>query len=78
MNRSPQKGPLIALFWRLYSLLGAISAGIGVVLLSSPDLVLSGAHAERGFVRVIGGVFLVFGISRIVNAILQIRRLSRS
>jgi hypothetical protein len=74
MSGSRQAQPLFQLFCYLYMLLGAISMGAGAVLLSAPALFFPAQRVEHNFLRVIGAVFLVFGIVRIVNAFVQLRR----
>lgn len=75
---TPQGRPLFALFWRLYILLGLVSACAGAFLVSSPRQFLPGAGADLMPVRIVGVILLVFGIIRIVNALVQLRRMGRS
>jgi uncharacterized membrane protein HdeD (DUF308 family) len=70
--------PLYALFWRLYLILGAISTAVGAALLISPGTLFPRPGAEQNLLRTAGAVFLVFGVVRIVNAVVQVRRLRRS
>ena len=77
MNGPAQGKPLVALFWRLYILLGLASLGGGAFLMGAPHLVLSSARAELMPVRIVGIILIVFGIVRIVNAVLQLRRMRR-
>ena len=78
MNCPPPGRPVVALFWRLYIGLGAISTSVGVVLLIAPGLFFPPARVEHLYTRIIGAVFLVFGLTRIVNALVQLRRLRGS
>jgi hypothetical protein len=74
MSGSTQARPLFQLFCYLYMLLGAISTGLGALLLSAPELFFPAQRVEHTLLRIIGGIFLVFGIVRIVNAVIQLRR----
>ena len=77
MNGPTQGRPLAALFWRLYIVLGLASLGGGAFLMGAPHLVFSSARAELMPVRIVGIILIVFGIVRIVNAVVQLRRMRR-
>lgn len=77
MRRPLPGSPLVALFWRLYVLLGVASVAAGIFLIKSPQAILSGANADLTPLRIIGCIFLVFGIVRIGNAGIQLWRLKR-
>jgi hypothetical protein len=74
MSGSTQARPLFQLFCYLYMLLGAISTGTGALLLIAPGLFFPAQRVEHTLLQIIGGIFLVFGIVRIVNALIQLRR----
>ena len=75
MSSPPPGRPLVPLFWRRYLGRGAISTAVGTVLLVAPGLLFPPTRIEHLYARIIGGVFLIFGLTRIVNAIIQLRRL---
>jgi len=73
-----QQRPVVFLFWRLYIILGAFSTAIGLFALCNPGFFFPARGMEHTLIRVVGGVFVVFGLVRIVNAIAQMRRLMRT
>jgi hypothetical protein len=56
--------------------LGALSTAIGLFALCNPGFFFPAHGLEHSLIRLVGGVFTVFGIARIINAIVQLRRLS--
>jgi hypothetical protein len=64
------------LFWRLYLVLGAFSTAIGLFALCNPGFFFPARGIEHTLIRVVGGIFVIFGLARIVNAIVQVRRLA--
>jgi hypothetical protein len=70
-----QQRPIPLLFWRLYIVLGAFSTAIGLFALCNPGFFFPARGLEHTLIRVVGGVFVVFGVARIVNAIVQIKQL---
>ncbi len=66
MSLPRQSKPLLALFLRLYIMLGTVSTAAGIYLIRTPQL------------RVVGTILLVFGIVRVVNALVQLHRMRRS
>jgi uncharacterized membrane protein HdeD (DUF308 family) len=67
--------PMFGLFWSLYLVLGGISIGAGLLFLTAPGFVFPATGPERVMVRVVGVIFIVFGVVRVINSLLQLKRL---
>ena len=76
MNRPAPSKPLFGLFWRLYIILGMVSASFGVYLIRLPQIT-PGSSAGLDPVRIVGIILLAFGIVRVVNALAQISQMRR-
>lgn len=77
MKRQPPGSLLYRIFCSLYIVLGAVSVAIGVMLVRSPAVFVHGPGRPERVVTVFGGIFILFGVIRIVNAGGKLWRLRR-
>ena len=70
----PAGRPILALFWRLYIVLGLICAGAGAYILWAPRAIGIDAISHEAPVRTVGIILLLFGIIRVANSVVQLRR----